>query len=491
MTFARVAQDRDSGVRRERGREVALRPAGTVARVLTLQRSAGNRAVGLLLRQPVTAPKPLGAAKQPVVKITGKDSADVVMPDGRHFLVTRERRPVVKTKRPSAMGAGWGHDSDRVYLKIEGCSDTKGEIQVGVNAPEAVKDALKEISKGILNGSSPGEIETAVKNTAIKPSIKFDVARSGDWKVEGEVEIEVKGTAVEGGKGEITVKRGEWDLALEIKNKDGSTTTGLKIKWTPGRKVPTHSCPKEHVWFGQETVFMARLESVTPGHYEKRTREEERQEETTRFVYFDYAKAKIDEKRSAGELQQLGRDFGAGFRVSLVEGLTSPEGSHAPAAGGLWQGNVKLAKERAKAALKRAEKECSSPDGCLAGSDGPIRDAVEAELYTIVRDGVDVEGKELEEHAVARFLESDAETRHRTPEVLEALKRAKTPAERAKVIYPYLRRAEVHLTRMVKATVEYDAWIAEKREWGASETAPKDVQDAVVPHFQAQDIVQF
>jgi hypothetical protein len=127
----------------------------------------------------------------------------------------------------------------------------------------------------------------------------------------------------------------------------------------------------------------------------------------------------------------------------------------------------------------------------LAGSDGPIRDAVEAELYTIVRDGVDVEGKELEENAVARFLESDAETRHRTPEVLEALKRAKTPAERAKIIYPYLRRAEVHLTRMVKATVEYDAWIAEKREWGASETAPKDVQDAVVPHFQAQDIVQF
>jgi hypothetical protein len=490
MTFARVAEDRDSGVRSEGERGVALRSAGTVARVLTLQRSAGNRAVGLLLRQPVTAPKPPVVAKQPVVKLTGKDSADVVMPDGRHYFVTRERRPVVRTKRPSPVGAGWGHDSDRVYLKIEWCSGTKGEIQVGVNAPEVVKDVIQEISKGILNGSSPGAIETAVKNSEIKPSIKFDVARSGDWKVEGEVEIEVKGTAVEGGRGEIIVKRGEWDLALEIKNKDGSTTAGLKVKWTPGRKVPTHSCPKEHVWFGQETVFMARLESVTPGHWEKRTREEDRQKETTRFVYFDYAKAKIDEKRSAGELEQLRKDFGEGFRVSLVEGLTSPEGSHAPADGGRWQGNVKLAQERAKAALKRAEKECSSPNGCLAGSDGPIRDAVEAELYTIVRDGVDVEGKELEEHAVARFLDSDAETRHRTPEVLEALKRAKTPAERAKIIYPYLRRAEVHLTRMVKALVEYDEWIAEKREWGANEPAPKDVQDAVVPHFQANDIVQ-
>jgi hypothetical protein len=491
MTFARVAEDRGSGVRSEGERKVALRSAGTAAQVLTLQRSAGNRAVGLLLRQPVAAPKGPAVTKQPVVKLTGKDSADVVMPDGRHYHVTRERRPVVKTKRPSPVGAGWGHDSDRVYLKIEWCSGTKGEIQVGVNAPEAVKDALKEISKGIVNGSSPGEIETAVKNTEIKPSIKFDVARSGDWKVEGEIEIEVKGTAVEGGKGEITVKRGEWDLALEIKNKNGTTTAGLTVKWTPGRKVPTHSCPKEHVWFGQETVFMARLESVTPGHYEKRKREEDKQEEETRFVYFDYAKAKIDEKRSAGELEQLRKNFGEGFRVSLVEGLTSPEGSHAPATAGSWKGNVDLGKQRAKAALKRAEKECASPDGCLAGSDSPIRDAVEAELYTIVREGVDVEGKELEENAVARFLESDAETRHRTPEVLEALKRAKTPAERAQIVYPYLRRAEVHLTRTVKAIVEYDEWIAEKREWGASQTAPKDVQDAVVPHFQANDVVQF
>jgi hypothetical protein len=491
MTFARVAEDRDSRVRSEGERKVALRSAGTAAQVLTLQRSAGNRAVGLLLRQPVAAPKGPVVTKQPVVKLTGKDSADVVMPDGRHYLVTRERRPVVKTKRPSPVGAGWGHDSDRVYLKIEWCSGTKGEIQVGANAPEVVKDVIQEISKGILNGSSPGAIETAVKNTEIKPSIKFDVARSGDWKVEGEIEIEVKGTAVEGGKGEITVKRGEWDLALEIKNKDGSTTAGLNVKWTPGRKVPTHSCPKERVWFGQETVFMARLESVTPGHWKKRTREEDRREETTRFVYFDYAKAKIDEKRSAGELEQLRKNFGEGFRVSLVEGLTSPEGSHAPAKTGSWKGNVDLGKQRAKAALKRAEKECASPNGCLAGSDSPIRDAVEAELYTIVREGVDVEGKELEENAVARFLESDAESRHRTPEVLEALKRAKTPAERAQIIYPYLRRAEVHLTRTVKAIVEYDEWIAEKREWSASQTAPKDVQDAVVPHFQANDVVQF
>jgi hypothetical protein len=491
MTFDRVAEDRGSGVRSEGGRGGAPRSAGAAARVLTLQRSAGNRAVGLLLRQPVMAPKGPVVTKQPVVKLTGKDTADVVMPDGRHYLVTRERRPVVKTKRPSPVGAGFGHDSDRVYLQIEWCSGTKGEIQVGVNAPEAVKDALKEISKGIINGSSPGQIEEAVKKTEIKPSIKFDVARSGDWKVEGEIEIEVKGTAVEGGKGEITVKRGEWDLALEIKNKDGSTTAGLTIKWTPGRKVPTHTCPKEKVWFGQETVFMARLESVTPGHYEKRKREEDKLQETTRFVYFDYAKAKIDEKRSAGELEQLRKDFGEGFRVSLVEGLTSPEGSHAPAKTGSWKGNVDLGKERAKTALKRAEKECASPNGCLAGSDSPIRDAAEAELYTIVRDGVDVEGKELEENAVARFLESDAESRHRTPEVLEALKRAKTPAERAQIVYPYLRRAEVHLTRTVKAIVEYDEWIAEKREWGASDTAPKDVQDAVVPHFQANDIVQF
>ena len=38
--------------------------------------------------------------------------------------------------------------------------------------------------------------------------------------------------------------------------------------------------------------------------------------------------------------------------------------------------------------------------------------------------------------------------------------------------------------------MEYDEWVAEKREWGASRPAPQDVQDAVVPHFQPNDVIQ-
>ena len=52
-----------------------------------------------------------------------------------------------------------------------------------------------------------------------------------------------------------------------------------------------------------------------------------------------------------------------------------------------------------------------------------------------------------------------------------------------KTLSPFARWAPSTNTLMLRT-------VSVKREWGASETAPKDVQDAVVPHFQANDIVQ-
>jgi hypothetical protein len=352
-----------------------------------------------------------------------------------------------------------------------------------------VREAVQQISRGIASGQGADAIRRAVEDAEIKPSVRFEIARSGEWQVEGEVEISIEGSGVSGGGGELTVRRGEWDVALEVRNQDGSTSAGLTVRWTPGRSNRRFTCPtREHVFLGQETSFVARLQTYIPPHTEQRTRQVQRQQEVTRYVYFDYATARIDERRSAQELAELRANLADGYRVSLVEGFTSPEGSHAPANSGRWQGNTRLAQERATAALERAQRECSSADGCLAG--GESAGAAEPELYTVVRDGEDVEGRELQESAVEGFLTSDAEARHRTPEVLEALERARTPAQRARIIYPLLRRSVVHLTRTVTETETYDVQVPGRTELGASTPAPADVERAVIPHFQVQDVLR-
>lgn len=482
MPLARVAAETQPRARTApRGAPEAAR----TARVLGLQRSAGNRAVGMLMRQTLAPTR-----TAPVVTRIDRDRVRVVMPDGRRYEVTRVRRPVVKTRRsPVPPGVGFGRDDDRVYIRIDWCRETRGEIQIGANVPEVVKEALKQIGQGILAGQSADAIQRAVEDAKIKPSVRFEIARSGEWQIEGEIDITVEGSGVTGGGGEVTVRRGEWDLGLEVRNQDGTTSVGLNVHWTPGRSNRRFTCPtREHVYLGQETSFIARPEIDVPAHTEQRTREVQRTQEIARFVYFHYANDTIDERRSASELLQLRANFGEGFRVSLVEGLTSPEGSHAPLAGTTWQGNTTLAQQRATAALRRADREC--PGSCLAGGEDLAHGGAEPELYTIVRDGQDVEGRELEEHAVQEFLASEDEGRHRTPEILQALERARTPAQRAQIIYPLLRRAVVHLTKTDTVTETYDVLVPGHTEWGESAPAPEDVERAVIPHFQAQDVLR-
>ena len=104
MTPARVReQERPDGraVRRPDGRATAppQRPRGPAARALALQRSAGNRAVGMLLRQPTTTQGAPATTRQPVVTRIDRDRARVVMPDGRRYEVTRVRVIVRATRR--------------------------------------------------------------------------------------------------------------------------------------------------------------------------------------------------------------------------------------------------------------------------------------------------------------------------------------------------------------------------------------------------------
>ena len=70
---------------------------------------------------------------------------------------------------------------------------------------------------------------------------------------------------------------------------------------------------------------------------------------TDYYLYFEYAKKTVNKKLSAAPRAALLEEMRRGGRVTSITAHTSPEGSH-EAQGKAWQGNTKLAEERAAAA---------------------------------------------------------------------------------------------------------------------------------------------
>ncbi len=170
----------------------------------------------------------------------------------------------------------------------------------------------------------------------------------------------------------------------------------------------------------------------------------------TRFLYFPYWSATIDSRRSAQEQAAIVADLDGGFAVASVRGFASPEGSRA--AHGRFEGNEALSGARAEAALDWLRATCGErgaaclpPD--LLGEAGNERHT----LLEAAPDGseaaVEVEGPRQADFASDAFASDPGDAAQRTPEVTDALARARTPAQRAAVVYPQLRRAEIELTR--------------------------------------------
>jgi hypothetical protein len=171
----------------------------------------------------------------------------------------------------------------------------------------------------------------------------------------------------------------------------------------------------------------------------------------SRYLYFDYAKDSIDRSQSASELSALAQNLNDGFQVTNIAGFTSPEGPMPPGRG-RFIGNTALAQARADAAKQQVETLCpptASP--CIAGG-ANVAGSPDPELYTRVTvddsgQVVEVEGAPLADAAVGDFLVAPAEERHRTPELVEQIGRQRTPAGRAGLVYPLLRRAVISLVR--------------------------------------------
>jgi hypothetical protein len=211
------------------------------------------------------------------------------------------------------------------------------------------------------------------------------------------------------------------------------------------------------------------------------------------YLYFAGGGSKIDLGRSAREIAQLEQAIESGFRVTRVEAFTSPEGSLER--NGRYRGNRVLAQERARAATEYVRGRWSH--ALPAGGDATTSRTVEgSELYgSASPDGPELAGRELVDHAVKRFGESAAEERHRTDDRLEKLKRARSSRQRAALIYPLLRRAEITLTGTVDRFRPLMPGGAElvrrpgpwESEWVRARSAPKDILDKAASVFVVMD----
>ena len=168
---------------------------------------------------------------------------------------------------------------------------------------------------------------------------------------------------------------------------------------------------------------------------------------TDYYLYFEYAKKKVNKKLSAAPRAALLEEMRLGGRVTGIVAHTSPEGSH-EAQGKQWQGNTKLAEERAQAAEEWVREVIAEAGAGSIETKAKAEPAEEPELYTLRDDkGKDIEGRKLEQHSEAMFGISDEEERHRA-EVDEELKKGpKSGRGRAEAVYKRLRRADIKVTR--------------------------------------------
>ena len=438
-------------------------------RVLALQRSAGNHAVAQLARQPTAEsdapvlprltipdlrlPLPAACLQDKTIQTAEavKDDPEarkVTLTDGSVWLVKRERKVVFsETPIPRPPSLSLEHDADRVWVELDWCAGSHGNIQLGANPQQAGNAAIKAIEDTIRNGGSARDALDAASKTNVVPFINFDIGQSRSWRVSGKVEVTLNREGHQGTKGEIDVRAGRVRIKgnVTVDEKGKPTGGGLTLEGDFGGP-PAVTCKRnEKLYARQETQY--RWTPWVPEHDVPTSTPWTKEVPTDYYLYFEYAKKTVNKKLSAAPRAALREELRLGGRVTGIVAHTSPEGSH-EAQGKQWQGNAKLAEERAQAAEDWVREVIADAGAGSIDTKAKAEPADEPELYTL-RDerGKGIEGRKLEQHSEAMFGISDEEERHRAEVDEELEKGPKSGRGRAEAVYKRLRRADIQVTR--------------------------------------------
>ena len=326
--------------------------------VLALQRMAGNRATRALLRQPArTDPAPApssGGNAAPTVSLSGNEVSDgkreneivVKRPDGTKYHVFHRIR-AKKMSRPGAPRVGLCHDDERVYFRLAWCEGTQGTIDVGANPQGALKKTIDTAVSQAKQGSIDDVVDT-LENLTVQPFAKAEIADVGSWKITGDFKVDVNkngfGTPKAGIKGDI----GWLEVGVDISGKDVNVNVTIPLG---KRTVNGKKCPERElvVWHEYDCYKEIPMQGTIPGVPHETVHRDKL------HLYFDYANDTLrsDPKSGTAILNQINLDrldslMHRGFRVSAINGYTSPEG-HRNAGKG-FEGNDELSDKRARKA---------------------------------------------------------------------------------------------------------------------------------------------
>lgn len=444
----------------QRGRAAAIQPFLEVGARDDPAETRADRAASAVVRG--DRPPSVGASDAVIRRytITGVDRAVedgetivyVNLDTGVRYRVRRLRRVEFIPGRPGRFlppDVSTGMDARDVWVEISWCTTTRGTVDVGADIPARLQDLINRLITAATSGGDPAATLSA---TQVQPFVDFIVAASGGATVSGNVHVTVGRSGATGGGGGLSISSGEWSGGVTLETGGGPTTVMFTITFTPGAESPRFACPREgerkgrfvpRTWY--ECTHTTPTTPTTP--------EPSPPDERTVSLYYVYAHPTVREDASRGELERLSDLLGRGYRITGIEGFTSPEGPMPPRPSGRFEGNIALAQERADAALARARTECGSAaraeDACFLGGAGAIHPMGRGELHTLTRRvgirTVEVERGPLATHAVAEFLADPAETARLTDADRRAPDAARTDIDRAAIIYPYLRRAVLTL----------------------------------------------
>jgi hypothetical protein len=404
-------------------------------------------------------------------RATGPNTATVEH-EGATYRVTKvvDTTTTSTTQRPRF---GGGISMDNIYVNLTWCSDDlRGEITLGANIPEAARNAAQQLLSAITRGASGSELSRILRSAEATPFLEIVFAQSGEFSLTARGEVSISSEGVQGAGGSIGIRRGPVDVDVRGQGNDEGWSITANVRVTPGRSQDRHRCTS----LRQRISTRFRCERLTPAHSETRTRTVTSTDTQTKYIYFNHAVATLNMTQSGPNLAAIQQLLASGYRVTQIQGFTSPEGPLGRRRGSTFMGNTQLAEARANAAQQRLQQICTTltdtGGSCLSGVTPSVAPLGVGELYSLPDDTI--EGDPLARHATGEFSTNQAEAVHRDEALMQRLQPL-TAAQQADIIYPLLRRAAIVFEKETSRQENYEHPIPDRY---AEVTCPEDVVNA-------------
>lgn len=413
---------------------------------------------------------------------------------GSRYIITRSSEPVT-TSEPTTAVPGVRFAAG--FVTIKWCKHgVRGTVEAGVD----ITNQLQQLIPQMLATGNPAQVLrqanlTAYVDTVILPSEKGPV----HFNIQADVGQQGVSAVRVGGEVETPIGRVGADIGAQDLQPGGRPFFSVDVRVTPGKKAPKVQCE----WTTFKDKYQCRKEEKVSG-FDFPLTFNLLEPDRVHYLYFDYARAKVTANdteygkkhpdvvaRNNENLHKIMKDIEEEFRVSAIEGFTSPEGPlhREGKVTGEFKDNQDLSERRAKAALEHiaTSGRCviTVEEACFFPNKKAIPLIPRGELFsTTGKGGKEAEGEELAKFAVPEFMKEEGSQLTESERKQLASKRG--ALAQADVVYPLLRRAKVTMRRSI---VPKKIRLHVEGGWApASGDCPQEVVEAAKKEFKKRDM---